>query len=141
MPKGPFMRGKRAAVMTEYAIQTADASEYEKNLGMAPIKRMHAECRTNHAKLIIVDIPQIAPPDPRDDKPSAAKPVAALLKKESDAFIGCHDVLGEYRGVTTFHVPHGSQHISSFTHLMYGTKIAQDYDSPCSRAGQGTGPE
>jgi len=108
---------------TEYAVAKDDVGSYGRELATALVERMYAFCKSHGIGLVIVDIPQ--PDDATGFKPSVPGPLVPVMAANSDAFIRSEKMLGEYRGVAEFFVPHGQRHISEFTHLMIARAVAR----------------
>jgi hypothetical protein len=110
--------------ISEYATKVGDFTSYEINLTAHLIKRMYSFCKSHSIPLIVVDIPQVN--GCYDFKTSVPQELSSVIRTNSDIFIGCDQVLGKYRGAAEFHLPNGAQHISEFSHFLFGWAIAQE---------------
>lgn len=116
----------QAKVTSEMAVRPTDAAsylaQYQKDLAVALLQRMHACCRAHGAKLIVLDIPgsdgfgfrSSIPPEMRDS-----------FRQNCDVLIESGPVLGDYRGLMPLHAPHGQRHISEETHMIFGLQVSK----------------
>ena len=114
-----------AALQTEFAIPTEQISTYKEALMVRLLERMNDFCRKRGIRLIIVDIPRRAKSGGGVFRSSVPPAMVPAFRANSDAFISSDEVLGDYRNVAEFHLPHGHRHISEFTHLMLGLAVTR----------------
>ena len=128
-----------ADLQTEYTIPVDKITDYQIQLAGRLIQRMYALCRSRQIGLIIVDIPQI---HGENFKSSVPPSLQREMAANSDVFLSSESVLGAYRGIADFFVPHGQRHISEFSHLTLGIAVSRAIlsrmeDSPERSAGAG----
>jgi hypothetical protein len=113
-----------AEAAIEYAIPTSDEhSNYEIELAAALLDRLHRFCKEHDIRLVILDIPQVT------GESSFPHVLKARIDELSDAYVNSSALLAEYQGVAELHLPHGSQHISEFSHTILGVSAAKQIDS------------
>ena len=115
----------RAEFQQEYATAVKDVDRFSQVLALKILERMARVCRRNNIALIIIDIPRAMAPASHDFRSSAPMTFARRLNQANYMYVSSETVLGAYRGVTEFHVPHGARHISEFSHLMLGLAAGQ----------------
>lgn len=109
-----------AEATIEYAIPTSDEhSDYEIELAAALLGRLHRFCNERDIRLVILDIPQVT------GDSSFPHVLKARIDQLSDAYVDSSALLAEYQGVAELHLPHGSQHISEFSHVTLGVDAAR----------------
>jgi len=107
------------------AVAAKDAfSAYEIGLAAKLIERMHAFCRTNGIRLVILDVPRVdvSTGETRSSIPPELLPVA---RASCEQLVLGEDELADFEGVTNLHVPHGQRHISELTHCVLGIAVAK----------------
>jgi hypothetical protein len=103
----------------EYAIATkAEHSPYEVALATALVERMQRFCDRRGMRLIVVDIPR------PNEHYQLVESLPQSMPKQVE-LVASRQLLGEFDGVTEFHVPHGQQHISEFTHALIGVELGR----------------
>jgi lysophospholipase L1-like esterase len=120
--KNALLSRKRAELETEYALPKANVGNYEYDLTLALVRRMHAFCRAHDIRFIIVDIPQ---PTRTGFAPSVPPELTAEFRANADDYIDSTELFAPYDGVAEMFVPHGQRHISEFSHLMIGVSAAK----------------
>jgi hypothetical protein len=108
---------------TEFAVAREPITNYAARLQIALLNRLYQFCHANGAILIVLDIP--GPNGSRDYSSSIPDTLVTAFRNSSDVLLLSDDVLGPYRGVATFTVPHGQRHITEFSHLMFGIAAAR----------------
>ena len=117
-------KSARASLPTEYAVaQGPGPTAPETELAAALILRMHAFCRSQGIRFLVVDIPQR--PAPQRFSPSIPAQMAARLEAAGVELLSSESLFGPYQGGAEMHVPHGQQHISEFAHTLIGAEIAR----------------
>jgi hypothetical protein len=123
-----YFKKKLARTKSEATLEYATArqqvySDYQIDLASSLLGRMHAFCSENGIKLIIIDIPsQDAQGRLTSSFPASLLPNA---RENSDAYVDSIALLSDYSGVGELHLPHGSKHISEFTHTVLGADAAR----------------
>lgn len=108
----------------EFAIPTsANHSDYETSLAAALIERMQQFCAKKGIRFMVVDIPN------RLANHRFASSLSSVLREKLDAanieYISSETYLQDFDGIAEIHVPHGSRHISEFTHTLVGAEIGR----------------
>ena len=115
--------------VTEYAIaMQEDVSDYQTTLTAALIQRMYKFCSDNNIKLIILDIPRAKTDGSKSFKSSVTSELLPHVTNNSDAYLSSEELLGDYSGAAEIHVPNGHNHISEFTHTIYGVAAGKQID-------------
>jgi hypothetical protein len=110
--------------VAEYAVPTkTEVSSYESALTVALLERMYEFCRLRGIPLVILDVPRLS------SETSMPPELKARIAELSDAYIDSGELLSTYYRVTRLHRPHGSQHITDFSHLILGVAAARQIDS------------
>ena len=119
------MARKARERVVEFAVPQRDRySNYELELTAALLERLYQVCVHNNIKLVIVDIPrQVADDAVRSSFPEELRHMAIAL---SDAFVDSLALFDEYAGVAELHVPHGSRHVSEFSHTLIGVAVGRE---------------
>jgi hypothetical protein len=116
----------QAKVTTEMAVRPADAAgylaQYQKDLVVALLARMHAWCRAHGARLIVLDIPGA---EGTGFKSSIPQELRDAFRQNCDALILSDQALGDYRGLMPLHAPHGQRHISEEAHMIFGLHVSK----------------
>lgn len=116
--KAMLLKKAQQQIATEYAIPTENVTDVKKELMIALLQRMHRVCKENGAKLIILDIPAVQ--ETRQFRTSIPDDIVQDVRGASDAVLMSDEVLGPYRHLVEVHLPHGHNHISEFSHAMFG---------------------
>lgn len=121
------VKNSRDEAGLEYAVQTEAVSSVESELTNALMRRLGAFLDEQGIPLIVMDLPS---PDLKSDDrtaffPSVPEPVSPVAAEVADYYLTSEAALGDYRGLTTFHVAHGQRHMSEFSHLMMGRNAAR----------------
>ncbi|MBK8011819.1 MAG: hypothetical protein IPK13_10750 [Deltaproteobacteria bacterium] len=136
--KSMLLSESEQAIATEYAIPTEEVGDYKRNLAAALFERLHAVCREHQILLIVLDIPSMDYGDRDKAFISSIPPdFADVLIKNTDALLMSNDVLGRYRGLTDLHLPYGHNHISEFSHLMFGLRVTDEIVRPKTSPNKG----
>lgn len=98
-------------------------SQAEVDLATALILRMNEVCKANGIRLIVADLPQR--PEAHRFRSSLPAPMAQNLRAAGVELVSSEALLAPFDGAAEFHVPHGHQHISEFTHQLIGVEIAR----------------
>ncbi len=110
--------------VTEYAIPTtSENSSNEIELTNALLRRMYEFCKGRGIRLIILDIPRISG--------SSSFPLSILenISELSDIYVDGSALLINYSDVAELHRPHGSRHITEFSHIVLGVNAAKQIDT------------
>jgi hypothetical protein len=122
--KAALLSDAEAELGTEFALPRQSVSGYAEALGVKVVQRMHEICRKHGIVLVFLDLPV---EDDRQGFRSSVPPnLVEQLRAASDVFVSSEEVLGPYRGLAEVHVPNGQRHISEFTHLMLGKRVAEE---------------
>jgi len=125
MGKQALLDSREAEFRTEYAVRSeAEVAQEKADLALALLARMHQVAQARDIPFIVVDIPQVGEGD--DMRSSIPVESLAAFRANADAVITAESVLGDYRGLTEFHVPHGHRHINAVTHLLLGKAIGEE---------------
>lgn len=119
-----LLEAREAELQTEFAVHSGEVSAYKKRLASRLVQRISAFCRAEGIAFIILDIPGMADRAGYDFAPSIPDELIPAFRAASDALLLSEDVLGDFRGLAESHVPNGHQHISEFSHLMFGLAAA-----------------
>jgi hypothetical protein len=113
----------KARLQTEYAVAVDEVDDYQIQLMGRLIGRMYEFCRRNNITLIVLDIPRRS----MDTVFRSSVPPALYqtVQANSDFFVHSEDVFNKYQNIAELHVPNGHNHISAFSHLMYGVEVGQ----------------
>lgn len=109
----------------EYATPLHGPNEYQISLMTALLSRMSQFCRTHGILFVVIDVPVHLNKGVGDFSSSIPQSVLGVFRDAADTLLLSDDVLGPYRGITDIHVEHGQNHITEFTHLMFGVRAAQ----------------
>jgi hypothetical protein len=142
-------------LQAELTVPSEALTDYERQLVVRLLERMHAKAREAGARLIVVDIPApnswacgapVAEPGGKvvanfvSSVPATLRPAFRL---HSDYFITSEQVFDEFRGTVPLHRPRGHRHITEFSHALLGVTIAREIlreeqriDRPTSHAPQ-----
>jgi hypothetical protein len=127
-----------AELKAEYAVPSAELTNYKKTLLERLLERLHATSKEIGARLIIVDIPvhsvwatgtEVAVEDiDRVESFASSVPpdMEPVFRANSDGFISSEAVLAEYRGLIPLHLPHGHRHMSEVSHTLFAMAIARE---------------
>jgi lysophospholipase L1-like esterase len=108
----------------EFAVATRSKhSSYEKGLALALIDRMHAFCRERGIRFIVLDIPTVR--DVRQFGSSLPSEMRDALLAKHVELITSDSLLKDFGGAVEIHVPHGTRHISEFTHALFGIELGR----------------
>ena len=105
---------------------TDNTPNYRTALTAALLKRMYAFCKANDIKFILLDIPARTEHGGVESGFSAA--LAESIEQDRDAFVASKPLLEPFTGQTTFFLPHGTRHISRFTHTQLGIATAKEIE-------------
>jgi hypothetical protein len=108
---------------TELAIAANPNTKYSEELMKKLISRLHAYCKAEGIKLIIIDIPQLDPAVSVSS--SIPKNMLSHVEKSCDTLFNYDNMINEYSDRSLIHVKHGHRHISAKTHKMMGQKISE----------------
>jgi hypothetical protein len=104
------------------------AANYEQELMLALLARMHEACKKAKVRLVVLEIPAHkglgAQNDPRDFVDSIPEALHARVRERCDLFLPARQTLGEWRGAAELFVAHGQQHISETAHLLLAKALA-----------------
>ena len=114
---------KKRGELTEWAVATREADDYEMRLTTRLIEHIYHLCKIGGIMFILVDIPQAG--EPGGFASSIPSHLLAEFERSSDALIRSDEVLSQYRNLAEFHVPHGQRHISELSHMLLGVAVAQ----------------
>jgi hypothetical protein len=108
----------------EYILPSKSSrTDYEVGLTTLLIGRMAAFCKAHGIRFIVVDIPDV---ETGGFKSSMQEKLRDYLRASPDAVsMESEAALGRYRGYIDIHVPHGSRHISEFTHMVLGMEAGR----------------
>ena len=123
--KTASVRRARAGLASEYAVPMDAPAPGEAALEMALLTRMSRFCRARGILLIVVDVPIHVDRGRGTFTSSIPSPLLGAFRGAADVLLLSQDVLGPYAGVAEIHVPHGEHHISEFTHMMFGIRVAE----------------
>lgn len=128
--KKTLLNKEKLRLQTEYAVPTEKADDYQIALSARLIQRMYAFCQQNKMILIILDLPCFALTGEcfvQNGVIQSSIPTELLptVKTNNDIFISSKELLADYIGIGELHRPHGQNHISEFTHLIYGIELAR----------------
>lgn len=117
-------KAARRQAATELAVPgPGERTAAEVDLAAALILRMNEVCKANGIRLIVADIPaRQAAYRARASVPPA---MAQRLAAAGVELVSSEALLAPFDGAAEFHVPHGHQHISEFTHQLIGVEIAR----------------
>jgi nucleotide-binding universal stress UspA family protein len=108
----------------EYAVAKASGhSQGEVALAAALLERMQRWCAERRIRLIVVDIPSVA--GAHRFETSLPDELRRSLDAAGIEVLDSRTVLAGFDGAAEFHVPHGHNHISEFTHTMIGVKLGE----------------
>ncbi len=119
------IRRARPDVANEATIPFEAPAPGETGLMAALISRMSAFCRAHGILLIVLDLPVYVEHGTGEFTSSIPPALLDTFRRAADVLLLSKDVLGPYEGVAQIHVPHGQHHISEFTHLMFGVRVAE----------------
>lgn len=109
----------------EYATAVQATNEGEISLMAALVSRMSQFCRTRGILFVVLDIPIKLDQGVGAFTTSIPPSLLESFRRDADVLLLSSDVLDPYRGLADIHVEHGHQHISEFSHLMFGVQAAR----------------
>jgi hypothetical protein len=108
----------------EYAVALGEThTDREVALATALILRMQEFCKTRGIRLLVVDVP--APARAYGHRPSLTSAIVEKLEAAGVEILLSDVFLGPFHGAVEVHVPHGSRHISEFTHGIIGAELGR----------------
>jgi lysophospholipase L1-like esterase len=123
LAKQLLLKKSEAALRTEHTIASEELDDYKKRLEVRLLQRMHAFCRQNGIRLILLDIPSIGKTAGSIES-SIPPDLLAEFKASCDRLILGEQELDDYRGLVDFHTG-GTEHINEFSHLILGMAAAR----------------
>lgn len=109
----------------EYATPLKGPTEYQISLTNALIGQMSRFCHSRGIQLVILDFPVKIGNRVGNFGSSIPSSQLGIFRKAADVLLLSEEILGPYRNVGDIHVAHGQNHVSEFTHLMFGVNAAQ----------------
>ena len=124
--KSALFKSAAERVRTEFALPTEPVDHYRGRLQVRLLERMFSFCQKSGIIMIVLDIPQKSGgPDSMNFVSSIPNDLIPAFRANSDMLLLSEDVLGKFRNLTAFHVPHGQHHINELSHLMLGFAAAE----------------
>jgi lysophospholipase L1-like esterase len=87
------------------------------------IERMQTFATARGIRLLVVDVP--VGKGPREFGPSFPAPMQRALAAAHVEVIASEPLFADFRGAVELHVPHGTHHITEFTHALIGTELGR----------------
>jgi hypothetical protein len=109
----------------EFAVPIQGPTEGEMSLMAALVSRMSEFCRTRGILFVVIDIPVHVNHGVGAFDTSIPPSLLDGFRHSADVLLSSEDALGSYRGIAEIHVEHGDNHISEFSHMMFGARAAQ----------------
>lgn len=123
--KTASVKRARNDLANEYATLVQPPNEDEMSLMAALLSRMSRFCRTRGILFVVIDIPVHVDHGVGAFATSIPPALLAALRHAADVLLLSHDILDPYQGIADIHVEHGQNHISEFSHLLFGVQAAE----------------